>query len=206
MEKAAADAGQIKEIQADVSKSAADDEEKRKEANSKSWTSIVGNALLGSKKLAAIKKAYAIGEVVVDTAKAVMKAASSAPFPANLPGIAFAVATGAAQLAAVKGQAHDGLDHVPSTGTYLLEQGERVVDRRLNSDLKDFLSTGSRGASNRGEKSVTTNNHTKTIAPNVNLTIGGGADPDAVYSNRGALESMIRDIFADYAQEAPFGR
>lgn len=39
----------------------------------------------------------------------------------------------------VKGQFHDGINNVPSTGTYLLEQGERVVDKRLNQDLKNYL-------------------------------------------------------------------
>ncbi|MBZ1551491.1 hypothetical protein KFA93_21880, partial [Klebsiella pneumoniae] len=37
------------------------------------------------------------------------------------------------------GQFHDGIDNVPNTGTYLLQEGERVVDNRLNQDLKDFL-------------------------------------------------------------------
>lgn len=39
----------------------------------------------------------------------------------------------------VSGQFHDGIDNVPNTGTYLLESGERVVDKRLNEDLKDYL-------------------------------------------------------------------
>ena len=39
------------------------------------------------------------------------------------------------QIQSVQGQFHDGIDNVPNTGTYLLEQGERVVDNRLNKDL-----------------------------------------------------------------------
>lgn len=39
----------------------------------------------------------------------------------------------------VKGQAHKGIDSIPTTGTYLLEAGERVVDKRLNKDLSTFL-------------------------------------------------------------------
>ncbi len=45
-----------------------------------------------------------------------------------------------ASIKQVKGQFHDGINNVPSTGTYLLEQGERVVDKRLNKDLTNYLS------------------------------------------------------------------
>jgi len=45
-----------------------------------------------------------------------------------------------ASIKQVKGQFHDGINNVPSTGTYLLEQGERVVDKRLNQDLTNYLS------------------------------------------------------------------
>ncbi|MFA0894319.1 hypothetical protein [Vibrio cholerae] len=38
-----------------------------------------------------------------------------------------------------KGQAHDGIDYVPNTGTWNLETGERVIDKRTNHDLKTYL-------------------------------------------------------------------
>jgi hypothetical protein len=177
-------------------------EEEREKANAKAWAGIVGNAIKSSKALAKIRKAFAIGGVVMDTAQGIAKAVASAPFPANLPAIAFATVTGAAQLAAIKGQAHDGINNIPSTGTYLLEKGERVVDKRLNADLTQFLATGRGGArSVAGLSNTTTNTH----APSIHLSIGPDTPPDAVHRNRGALESMIREIFADYALEAPFG-
>lgn len=37
------------------------------------------------------------------------------------------------------GMAHDGIDNVPREGTWLLDKGERVVDKRTNADLKDYL-------------------------------------------------------------------
>ncbi|WP_027368958.1 hypothetical protein [Desulfocurvibacter africanus] len=40
---------------------------------------------------------------------------------------------------ALAGMAHDGLDYIPRQGTWLLDKGERVVDKRTNEDLKDFL-------------------------------------------------------------------
>ena len=196
-------AKETSKTQEEENKKAAKSEEDREKANAKAWAGIVGNAIKNSKTLGKIRKAFAIGGVVMDTARGIAKAVASGPFPLNLPAIAFATVTGAAQLAAVKGQAHDGLDRVPSTGTYLLEQGERVVDRRLNADLSRFLNMQN-GASATATTS-TTNHTSNTLAPQINLTIGDGASADAVYSNRGALESMIREIFADYALEAPFG-
>lgn len=46
----------------------------------------------------------------------------------------------------IAGMAHDGIDNIPREGTWLLDRGERVVDRRTNSDLKDYLKNG--GSSN----------------------------------------------------------
>lgn len=40
------------------------------------------------------------------------------------------------------GMAHDGIDNIPKEGTWLLDKGERVVDSRTNSDLKDYLAKG----------------------------------------------------------------
>ena len=38
--------------------------------------------------------------------------------------------------------AHDGITDIPSTGTWLLEKGERVVDSKTNKDLKSYLNNG----------------------------------------------------------------
>ncbi|NVJ71373.1 MAG: hypothetical protein HWE08_13510 [Alphaproteobacteria bacterium] len=174
-----------------------DKEGKLNQAKAKNLALEVGDVILGTKKMAAVRKALAIGNVIRSGAEAVMTAAASAPFPANLVPIAKAVALQASQLGIVKGQAHDGLDKVPSTGTYLLEKGERVVDRRLNRDLSDYLRL-------QGGSTVNSRENTVNNSPSISLTINGNASADAVESNRGALEGMIRDIFADYALEAPF--
>lgn len=42
----------------------------------------------------------------------------------------------------VIGQAHDGLDYVPRTGTYVLEEGERVIKKDQNRDLNNALKGG----------------------------------------------------------------
>jgi len=160
----------------------------------------VGTVLLGSKKMAKIRKAYAIGETIVNTATAIVKTFSKYGFPGGVPYAAAMAAVGAKQISIIKGQAHDGLTNVPSTGTYLLEKGERVVGSRLNADLQGFLSAQNTG----GDTSNVSNSSSVTNSPTINMTINGDAKEDAVHSNRGALESMIRDVFADYAMEPPF--
>ncbi|MFC3051658.1 hypothetical protein [Kordiimonas pumila] len=158
----------------------------------------VGDTILGAKKMAVVRKALAIGDAIRNTAVGVTSALKE-PFPENITAVAYAVAKGAASLATIKGQAHDGLSKIPSTGTYLLEQGERVVGSRLNADLSSFLQAQQSSSSPAYDRSSHVTN-----SPSINLTINGEASGDAVYSNRNALEGMIRNIFADYAMEAPF--
>ena len=166
------------------------------------WGGKLANAISGSKKLLKVHRALSLAGTIMDTAKGISAAfagpPSGPPWPLNIAQAALVAATGAAQIATIKGQAHDGLDRVPSTGTYLLERGERVVDRRLNRDLSSFLS---------GRPTLQTVNNDRGVtnsSPTINLTINGDAAEDAVQSNRGALESMIRDIYADHALQSPF--
>ena len=126
---------------------------------------------------------------------AIMKAWNSAPFPANLPAVALTAAqTGLLLRDIMKGQAHDGMDFLPSTGTYMLEKGERVVSSRANRDLTEFLA-------NNGQRPGMGD------AP-VTLHINGVADPDLVFQaleqRRGELTDMIRGISAENISPAPF--
>ena len=126
----------------------------------------------------------ALKEAVVMQGKALMNAWSSAPFPANLPMVAITAAqTGLVLRDIMKGQAHDGMDSLPSTGTYMLERGERVVSSRANRDLTTFLADR--------------NNRPSTGAP-LTLQINGVADPDLVFGaleqRRNELTDMIRSI------------
>lgn len=156
------------------------------------WGGILDAAAKGSKKMLMLKRAVAIKEVIMSTAASIA-ASATLGFPAAIPGIAMAVANGAQQLQAVKGQFHDGIDNVPGTGTYLLEKGERVVDNRLNKDLSQFLDTQ--------QTSNVTNN------PTLNFNVSGG-DADNVeqmlMNHRGQFESLIRDIYNESAQNSPF--
>lgn len=62
-------------------------------------------------------------------------------------------------ISAVAGMAHDGMDYIPREGTWLLDKGERVVDRRTNADLKDFLASSSKpeGKQARGDINLSLN-------------------------------------------------
>ena len=208
LDKVRAKVGQLSQIWNEHYKDLFDKEGKLKATKLGNLALEVGATVLGSKKMAKVRKAVAVASVVASRAEAVMKAAKSAPFPFNLPAIAFAVATGQAQENAVKGaspgqQLHDGLDYVPRTGTFLLEKGERVLGKRLNQDLKDFLNASSQAdAGGSIDRSVT---RTSTFNPTINLTVGGDKSDDSLIANRGAVETMIREIYADYALTSPFG-
>lgn len=137
-----------------------------------------------SRKIAALNTALMLKEAFTTQKLAIMKAWNSAPFPANLPAVALTAAqTGLLLRDIIKGQAHDGMDSLPSTGTYMLERGERVVSSRANRDLTQFLAESNRG----GMQS----------AP-LTLQINGVADPDLVFTaleqRRGELTDMIRSI------------
>jgi len=126
--------------------------------------------------------------------------ASLASFGANAaPATAGILSTTAvAKTAALAGQFHDGIDNVPGTGTYLLEQGERVVDNRLNKDLSSYLAAQNQNQD--GGNSVTNN-------PTLNFNVSGG-DADQVEqmlnNHRGKFESLMRDMYAESAQNSPF--
>ena len=164
----------------------------------------------------AVKKAIMMKEAIMLQGQAIMGAWASAPFPANLAAVAVVTAQTAAVMSDImgggggslagsgqdvsaiaggslnkkpsrKGQSHGGIDNLPSTGTYLLEKGERVVDSRLNKDLTGYLRENTGGSS--------------AGANNITLAVNGVTDPDMVVealgSRRGELETIIRSITQD---------
>jgi tape measure domain-containing protein len=89
------------------------------------------------------QKAFAIAQSVIAIQQGIALAAAN-PWPTNLGAMASVAAATAglvSNISAVSlaGMAHDGIDNIPKEGTWLLDRGERVVDRRTNSDLKDYL-------------------------------------------------------------------
>lgn len=66
---------------------------------------------------------------------------------------------------ALKGQAHDGIDSVPETGTWLLQKGERVTTAKTSAKLDATLDRVGRQS-------------TGGQAPNINIPLEVHGDPD----------------------------
>lgn len=159
-----------------------------------SWQDVLAAGSKGSKKMLMLQKAMALKSIVMSTAEGIANALKL-PFPASLAAGAKVAVAGAVQLQRVKGQFHDGIDSVPNTGTYLLEQGERVVDKRLNKDMSTFLANQNQGGN-------TTNNN-----PVLNFNVQGGNAEEVeqmLMNHRGKFEGMVRDIYNESAQNSPF--
>lgn len=106
---------------------------------------FAGEQSVAYKALFAIEKAAAIARSIVAVQTAIAKAAvDGGPFPANLAAMA-SVASATAGListiasTSIQGQAHDGMMNVPKTGSYILEQGERVMPAETTARLDQTL-------------------------------------------------------------------
>lgn len=77
---------------------------------------------------------------------------SLASFGANAAPAAAGIATtvGLSKTLAIAGQAHDGLEYVPNTGTYVLEGGELVGKKNENTRLTRLMDRIESGSLNTG--------------------------------------------------------
>lgn len=111
---------------------------------------LLGEQSAGFKAMFMVQKAAALAKVVMNAPETFSNTYNSvSAIPLIGPYIAPVVAGGAlavqlAQAASIRsmnldGMAHDGIDSVPETGTWLLKKGERIVDDRTNADLKRYL-------------------------------------------------------------------
>lgn len=88
----------------------------------------------------AVQKAAAIAQSVIAIQQGIAMAAAN-PFPYNLAAMASVAAATArivSNISAV-GMAHDGIDAVPETGTWLLQKGERVTTAATSAKLDATL-------------------------------------------------------------------
>lgn len=105
-------------------------------AQASAATTMTANALATQQQAALA--AYASTAAIPQVGPALAPGAATAALAATTPFVAGVSSN------ALAGMAHDGIDSVPSEGTWLLDKGERVVDSRTNEDLKTFLNS-SRG-------------------------------------------------------------
>lgn len=115
-----------------------------------SFSDFIGLMARNSKKAFAVQKGIAAVQATVDYASAMI---SLLKVPSPMREIQMNLITGiyGAQLAAIhsaqppSGQAHAGMDYVPSDGSYVLQRGEAVIKKDQNKALRDFLSEGGGG-------------------------------------------------------------
>lgn len=109
----------------------------------------------------ALEKSYAVAKALLNVPKSYSDAyAAVVGIPVVGPALApvAGAAAAAAQVAqaaalgsvSLKGQAHDGIDSVPQTGTWLLEKGERVTTAETSAKLDRTLDEVRSGAGSGG--------------------------------------------------------
>lgn len=96
------------------------------------------------------QQAIAVGQAIISTELAAMQPLAQMgifgiPASMLIRGMGYA-SVGIIAAQTVAGMAHDGIDNIPKEGTWLLDKGERVVDSRTNSDLKNYLSNSKGGS------------------------------------------------------------
>ena len=149
---------------------------------------------VAAKALMATMTALNIAQILSNTEVAKMRALAEMGPVAGPPMAAAIQANGMASVAiaaaqGISGMFHDGIDNVPNTGTYLLEKGERVVDRRLNEDLTKALAEGGSGVGG-GSNTLSINVNGVSDAETINRVIS---------EQRPQFEQMLRDINSDNA-------
>lgn len=113
--------------------------------------------------LFAVSKSFAIAEASVKLWQAIANAGASTTWPANLAAMASVAAAmgGLVSNIASVGMAHEGIDSVPKSGTWLLEKGERVTtestSKRLDTVLTDIQARLANGAGGGGTTVVQSN-------------------------------------------------
>lgn len=158
-----------------------------------------GKQTAAYKVLFAASKAFALANAIVNMQAAISSAAASGPFPANLGFMATMAANMAGVISAIQGvamtgQAHDGYDSIPKSGTWNLEKGERVVDKRTNADLKGYLAGAGEGSGSGGGN---------VIAMQVNIHNNMG-DQATVSTQQGSDENgnPTLDVMIDQIEDA----
>ncbi|EJA5988621.1 hypothetical protein OD507_004633 [Salmonella enterica] len=166
---------------------------------------FAGKSTGAYRALFSISKAFHLADVVMASQDAIAKAWSSAPFPANLAAVAATAAktgllTAAVQSVTMQGMAHDGIDSVPREGTWLLDRGERVVDRRTNADLKTYLAKKQEGA--RVNNVVVNSSSSLTVNNNGQEKDDKAMDYSAMANNFGdRLTSRIKETVIDMMRD-----
>lgn len=109
-----------------------------------------GESSAAYKAMYLVNQGIAMGQATINAFMAYSQVLAQAPYPLNMTLAPVALGMGMANVGmiaaqTISGMAHDGIDNIPKEGTWLLDKGERVVDSRTNSDLKNYLAEGGGG-------------------------------------------------------------
>ncbi|MEB0965173.1 phage tail tape measure protein [Citrobacter braakii] len=167
--------------------------------------SMIGQATAMS-QIAGIN-AYASAAAIPITGWAMAPAAMATALAATTPLIASVAASSAAMTAGVglTGMAHNGIDSVPSTGTWLLEKGERVMtaqtSARLDSTLENLKKNGldatlSKPGYGTGVQNVSSSQNATTVHAPIeqNVYVQGGDPEQLTATLRKNNEDLSRTI------------
>ncbi|WP_249975711.1 hypothetical protein [Vreelandella olivaria] len=149
----------------------------------------------------AAEKAFAIASSIIAIQKGIASAAAI-PFPANIPAMASVAAATAGIVSTIQGtgltgMAHDGMDYVPETGTWLLEKGEKVTTASTSAKLDATLARvesqmnrpGDSGGSGAGGDGLV-----------INVDARGASDPAATKRAVGdAVRQALNEVGQDFA-------
>jgi len=129
------------------------------------------------------QKAVAIAQSMIAIQQGIAMAAAN-PFPYNLAAMATVASATAGIISNISavGMAHDGIDSVPETGTWLLQKGERVVTSSTSAKLDATLDRVSRDTSG-----------SSVYAPEINIPINGNpSDATIALVQKAAAEGADR--------------
>ncbi|MFC2974706.1 phage tail tape measure protein [Azotobacter bryophylli] len=150
------------------------------------------------KAMFAVQKAAAIAQSMVAIQTGIAMAAAN-PFPMNLvamASVAAATASIVGNIAAI-GMAHDGIDSVPETGTWLLQKGERVTTAQTSAKLDRTLNAiqaGNIDRSGNGSGGGTTIHQT--------ITVNGDASQQTIQALRQAAQQGAQQALSAIVSDA----
>ncbi|MEB7619143.1 AAA family ATPase [Klebsiella aerogenes] len=141
------------------------------------------------------QKAVAIAQSMIAIQQGIAMASAN-PFPYNLAAMASVAAATAGIVSNISaiGMAHDGIDSVPQTGTWILQKGERVTTAKTSAKLDATLDRVANQSTGGGD----------IYAPNITIPINGNpsdatvalvrkaADEGAERGYRKAVTSIVK--------------
>lgn len=158
---------------------------------------FAGEQSAAYKVMFAAEKAAAIARSIVAIQAGIAQAANN-PWPANIAAMASVAASTASIISTITstniGQAHDGMARVPKTGSYILEQGERVVPAettaRMDATLRDIQSSREQAQSSGDIRIVNSFDSDEVVGGYLGSASGDREVMNIVRKNRNTIRSL----------------